>query len=81
MLFSAVPCDVLQPAAGYRAGLDAVLLAAAAPLQPGRVEQVLDVGAGVGVVGLAVARRAADAVVTMVEREAAGGAVPRQHRP
>ncbi len=62
---------VLQPATGYRAGLDAVLLAAAAPLQPGRVEQVLDVGAGVGVVGLAVARRAADAVITMVEREPA----------
>ena len=37
---------------GYRAGLDAVLLAAAAPLRAGRRQQVLDVGAGVGVVGL-----------------------------
>jgi len=62
---------VLQPAAGYRAGLDAVLLAAAAPVRAGQIEEVLDVGAGVGVVGLAVARRAASARVTMVEREAA----------
>jgi tRNA1(Val) A37 N6-methylase TrmN6 len=60
---------VLQPVAGYRAGLDAVLLAAAAPLRNGRVEQVLDVGAGVGVVGLSVARRAAGARVTLIERE------------
>jgi len=58
-----------QPVAGYRAGLDAVLLAAAAPLQPGAV-RVLDVGAGVGVVGLAVARRQPEAVVTMLERDA-----------
>jgi len=61
---------VLQPKAGYRAGLDAVLLAAAAPLRPARRERVLDVGAGVGVVGLAVACRAPRADVTMVEREA-----------
>lgn len=60
---------ILQPAGGYRAGLDAVLLAAAAPLRTGEIEEVLDVGAGVGVVGLAVARRAADARVTMIERE------------
>ena len=60
---------VRQPAAGYRAGLDAVLLAAAAPLGGNHPERVLDVGAGVGVVGLAVARRAGEARVTMVERE------------
>jgi tRNA1(Val) A37 N6-methylase TrmN6 len=62
---------VRQPAAGYRAGLDAVLLAAAAPLSGSCQGRVLDVGAGVGVVGLAVARRAAEARVTMVEREPA----------
>lgn len=62
---------ILQPAAGYRAGLDAVLLAAAAPLRMGETEKVLDVGAGVGVVGLAVARRVPDARVTMIEREIA----------
>jgi tRNA1(Val) A37 N6-methylase TrmN6 len=58
---------ILQPEQGYRAGVDAVLLAAAAKV--GRGERVLDVGAGVGVVGLAVARRVADAQVVLVERD------------
>jgi tRNA1(Val) A37 N6-methylase TrmN6 len=61
---------ILQPASGYRAGLDAVLLAAAAPLRSGDSERVLDLGAGVGVVGLAVAQRVATTQVTMLEREA-----------
>jgi FkbM family methyltransferase len=61
--------SILQPEDGYRAGVDAVLLAAAAPIKGGRGETILDVGAGVGVVGLAAARRAADARVTLVERE------------
>ena len=43
---------VLQPLSGYRAGVDAVLLAAAAPLDAGRAARVLDCGAGVGTVGL-----------------------------
>ena len=60
---------ILQPKDGYRAGIDAVLLAAAAPIKAGRKERVLDVGAGVGVVGLAVAHRAPRADVTLVERE------------
>jgi FkbM family methyltransferase len=60
---------ILQPKDGYRAGVDAVLLAAAAPLRLGRKERVLDVGAGVGVVGLAVARRAERASVTLAERD------------
>jgi tRNA1(Val) A37 N6-methylase TrmN6 len=62
--------SILQPKAGYRAGLDAVLLAAAAPAAAGSRVRVLDVGAGVGVVGLAVARRVAGASVTLVERDA-----------
>lgn len=57
---------ILQPTAGYRAGLDGVLLAAAVEAAPG--EQVLDVGSGVGVVGLAVARRLPDIRVAMIER-------------
>jgi len=61
--------QVLQPQDGYRAGLDAVLLAASAPIQEGYGSRVLDVGAGVGVVGLAVARRVGDAGVTLVERD------------
>ena len=43
--------NLLQPASGYRAGLDAVLLAAAVEARPG--EQILDVGSGVGAAGLA----------------------------
>lgn len=60
---------ILQPRAGYRAGLDAVLLAAATPLAATGRGTVLDAGAGVGVVGLAVARRVPGADVTLVERE------------
>jgi tRNA1(Val) A37 N6-methylase TrmN6 len=68
---------VLQPRAGYRAGLDAVLLAASVDAAPG--QHVLDVGAGVGVVGLAVARRLPDVRVTMVERNPALAALARRN--
>jgi tRNA1(Val) A37 N6-methylase TrmN6 len=61
--------NILQPKGGYRAGIDAVLLAAAALVRGTRKERVLDVGAGVGVVGLAVAHRMPRAAVTLVERE------------
>ena len=67
---------ILQPTRGYRAGIDAVLLAAAAPVEPGG-EGVLDVGAGVGVVGLAVARRCGDARLTLVERDPTLAALAR----
>lgn len=60
---------LLQPRRGYRAGIDAVLLAAAAPVAAGRAERVLDVGAGVGTVGLCVARRVDDCAVDMIERD------------
>jgi tRNA1(Val) A37 N6-methylase TrmN6 len=64
---------LLQPRKGYRAGLDAVLLAAAAPVEDaavaGRPLRVLDAGAGVGAVGLCLARRVAEARVTLVERD------------
>jgi tRNA1(Val) A37 N6-methylase TrmN6 len=59
---------VAQPRTGYRAGLDAVLLAAACPVETGG--RVLDCGAGVGVVGLCVAHRVPGVGVTLVEREA-----------
>lgn len=58
--------DILQPKTGYRAGIDGILLAASLPAGDG--DAVLDVGAGVGVVGLAAARRLAHARVIMVER-------------
>lgn len=44
-----------QPAEGYRAAIDPVFLAAAAPAQPGQT--VLDVGIGVGAAALCLAAR------------------------
>ena len=61
--------EILQPRAGYRAGIDAVLLAAAAPLGSRAGERVLDAGAGVGVVGLCIARRVPTSHITLVESE------------
>ena len=58
---------ILQPKDGLRSGLDAVMLAAAVPAVSG--ERILDAGAGVGVAGLAVARRCAGVELTLVERE------------
>ena len=58
--------SILQPKSGYRAGIDGIVLAASVPTGDG--DAVLDVGAGVGVVGLAVARRLAHARVSLVER-------------
>ena len=57
-----------QPKAGYRAGVDAVLLAATVPVGDDEVVRVLDAGAGVGAVGLCVAARCARAQVTLVEQ-------------
>jgi tRNA1(Val) A37 N6-methylase TrmN6 len=54
-----------QPRRGHRVGHDAVLLAAACPAEPG--ERVVDLGAGVGAAGLALAARARDIKVTLVE--------------
>ena len=62
---------LLQPRRGYRAGIDAVLLAATVrPAREGERLGVLDLGAGVGTAGLAVAWRLAETDVTMIEREA-----------
>lgn len=56
----------LQPQYGYhRSGSDAILLAAAVPAREGCV---VDLGAGVGVVGLALAARIPGIHVTLVER-------------
>jgi tRNA1(Val) A37 N6-methylase TrmN6 len=64
---------IVQPRRGYRAGMDALLLAASI----GEGRRVLDVGAGVGVVGLAVARRLPEAEVVLVEREPGLAALAR----
>jgi tRNA1(Val) A37 N6-methylase TrmN6 len=57
-----------QPRRGHRVGHDAVLLAAACPARSG--EHVVDLGAGVGAAGLAVAARAPGIAVTLVEIDA-----------
>lgn len=56
-----------QPAKGHRAGTDAVLLAASAPVKPGDV--VVDVGAATGAVGLMVAFREPAGRFVFVERD------------
>ncbi len=59
---------VRQFKSGHRAGHDAVLLAAATAVRPG--DRVVDLGAGVGVAGLAVARRVAGIHLVLVEIDA-----------
>src|ERR1700730_4685124 len=54
-----------QPRSGHRAGHDAMLLAAGTSAHPG--DRVLDFGAGVGVAGLAVAKRIAGIEIILVE--------------
>ena len=61
--------SILQLRNGYRAGLDAVMLAAAVPVDQSRPLRVLDVGAGVGTAGLCLARRAPFAEVVLLEKE------------
>jgi tRNA1(Val) A37 N6-methylase TrmN6 len=54
-----------QPLRGHRFGHDAILLAAAVPALPG--EHAVDLGAGVGAAGLALARRVVGLSVTLAE--------------
>ncbi|HEY2534047.1 MAG TPA: methyltransferase [Xanthobacteraceae bacterium] len=54
-----------QPMRGHRVGHDAILLAAAASAQPG--QHAIDLGAGVGAAGLALARRIGGLTVTLIE--------------
>jgi tRNA1(Val) A37 N6-methylase TrmN6 len=54
-----------QPKSGHRAGHDAMLLAAATAVRPG--DRVVDLGAGVGAAGLAVARRVAGIELVLLE--------------
>lgn len=59
---------LIQPAAGHRAGTDAVLLAASVPADARRIA---DFGAASGVVGLRAAQLNPEATVTLVEKEPA----------
>ncbi len=66
-----------QPAKGYRAGLDAALLAAACDAKPG--EQVIDVGCGVGAVSMLAAARRSQASFVGMERDAAALGLAREN--
>jgi len=56
---------LLQPSRGYRVAVDAVLLAAAVDPAPG--DRVLDLGAGVGTVGLCLAARVPGCTIVGIE--------------
>ena len=66
-----------QPLKGHRVGHDAILLAAASSAQPG--ERVVDLGAGVGAAGLAVASRHENLTMTLVEIDPALAALAREN--
>ncbi len=66
-----------QPSVGYRAGLDAALLAAACDAKPG--ERVLEAGCGVGAALLAAAARRPVAHFTGVERDTAALALANEN--
>ena len=57
--------QIRQPKAGYRAGIDPVLLAAAVPARPG--QSVLELGCGAGVASLCLGRRVAGLDLTGLE--------------
>lgn len=68
---------LLQPRRGYRIAVDAVLLAAAVDARSG--ESVLDLGAGVGAVGLCIAARVAACHVTGIELQPALAALAERN--
>lgn len=66
-----------QPVKGYRAGVDPVLLAAAAPARPG--ESVLELGCGAGQAFLCLAARVSGLSCTGVELQAPYAALARRN--
>jgi tRNA1(Val) A37 N6-methylase TrmN6 len=66
-----------QPLRGHRFGHDAVLLAAATPARTG--ERAVELGAGVGAAGLALARRVEGLAVTLVELDPNLAALAREN--
>lgn len=68
---------LFQPQQGYRAGVDAVLLAASVPAHPG--QQVLELGCGVGAAILCLGARVPGLRLTGVEREPGFAALARRN--
>lgn len=69
--------QILQPAKGYRAGIDAVMLAAS--LRAKASEHVLDLGAGVGTASLCLAHRLREIRVTGLDVQADLVALAKQN--
>jgi tRNA1(Val) A37 N6-methylase TrmN6 len=68
---------LIQPADGYRAGMDAALLAAAIQARPG--ERVLEAGCGVGGVLSQIAARRPGVFLTGVERDPVAAALAAEN--
>jgi tRNA1(Val) A37 N6-methylase TrmN6 len=66
-----------QPRKGHRVGHDAILLAAGCSVRAG--ERLIELGAGVGAAGLAVARRVNDLALTLIEIDPALAALARDN--
>lgn len=66
-----------QPARGYRAGVDAVLLAAAVDARPG--QRVLELGCGVGTAALCLAARVPGLSITGIERDETSAGLARRN--
>ena len=66
-----------QPAHGFRAGMDTVMLAAAVPARAG--QSVLDLGCGVGTAALCLGARVAGLDLAGVERDATAVALARDN--
>lgn len=66
-----------QPVRGYRAGMDAALLAAAVDAGPG--QRVLEAGCGAGAVLMQIAARQPGVILTGLERDPAMAALAREN--
>lgn len=68
---------IRQPANGYRAGVDPVLLAASIPAKSG--QKILELGTGVGTAALCLAARVPDLTLTGVEIQPEYAALAREN--